>query len=92
MDVKHGALKARFHQAFRPTSAAAEKMTKSASAIFPWMVGDEQAAIDLSRALLDEGFLAAAIRYPTVAKGAARLRITGEYRIYSKRRHPFKLS
>ena len=40
------------------------------------MVGDEQAAIDLSRGLQAEGFLVPAIRYPTVAKGAARLRIT----------------
>jgi 7-keto-8-aminopelargonate synthetase-like enzyme len=48
----------------------------SSSAIFPWMVGDEQAAMDLSRALINDGFLVPAIRYPTVAKGAARLRIT----------------
>jgi 8-amino-7-oxononanoate synthase len=47
-----------------------------ASAIFPWMVGEERAAIDLSRALQKEGFLVPAIRYPTVAKGSARLRIT----------------
>jgi 8-amino-7-oxononanoate synthase len=47
-----------------------------ASAIFPWIVGDEQSAIDLSRALQKEGFLVPAIRYPTVAKGSARLRIT----------------
>jgi 7-keto-8-aminopelargonate synthetase-like enzyme len=40
------------------------------------MVGDEQAAIDLSRNLQREGFLVPAIRYPTVAKQAARLRIT----------------
>jgi glycine C-acetyltransferase/8-amino-7-oxononanoate synthase len=48
----------------------------SGSAIFPWMVGDEQAALDLAAALMNEGFLVPAIRYPTVAKGAARLRIT----------------
>jgi 8-amino-7-oxononanoate synthase len=48
----------------------------SSSAIFPWIVGDEQAALDLSRALINEGFLVPAIRYPTVAKGSARLRIT----------------
>jgi 8-amino-7-oxononanoate synthase len=47
-----------------------------ASAIFPWIVGDEQGAIDLSRALQSEGFLVPAVRYPTVAKGSARLRIT----------------
>ena len=46
------------------------------SAIHPLHVGDEQAAIDLSRSLQAEGFLVPAIRYPTVAKGAARLRIT----------------
>lgn len=46
------------------------------SAIHPLIVGDEAAAVDLSRSLQAEGFLAPAIRYPTVAKGAARLRIT----------------
>ena len=46
------------------------------SAIFPLLVGDEHAALDLAAALKDEGFLVPAIRYPTVAKGSARLRIT----------------
>jgi 8-amino-7-oxononanoate synthase len=53
-----------------------EEKARPASAIFPWIVGDEQAAMDLSRALQAEGFLAPAVRYPTVAKGSARLRIT----------------
>jgi 7-keto-8-aminopelargonate synthetase-like enzyme len=48
----------------------------TSSAIFPWVVGDEQAALDLASALQSEGFLVPAIRYPTVAKGSARLRIT----------------
>jgi len=48
----------------------------SGSAIIPWIVDDEQRALDLARALQEEGFLVPAIRYPTVAKGAARLRIT----------------
>ncbi len=48
----------------------------AASAIFPWIVGDEQAAIDLASALQTEGFFVPAIRYPTVAKGSARLRVT----------------
>ena len=47
-----------------------------ASAILPWIVGDEQAALDLSARLADAGFLTPAIRYPTVARGAARLRLT----------------
>jgi len=46
------------------------------SAIFPLLVGDEHAALDLAAALKTEGFLVPAIRYPTVAKGSARLRIT----------------
>ena len=48
----------------------------SRSAIFPWVIGNEQAALDFASALQSEGFLVPAIRYPTVAKGAARLRIT----------------
>lgn len=50
--------------------------SSSGSAVHPWMVGDEQDAIDLARSLQTEGFLVPAIRYPTVAKGSARLRIT----------------
>ncbi len=46
------------------------------AAIIPWMVGDERRALDFARALQQEGFFVPAIRYPTVAKGAARLRIT----------------
>ncbi|HJX25770.1 MAG TPA: aminotransferase class I/II-fold pyridoxal phosphate-dependent enzyme, partial [Chthoniobacterales bacterium] len=55
---------------------AAKSTGAAGSAIFPWIVGDEQAAIDLSRGLQTEGFFVPAIRYPTVAKGSARLRIT----------------
>jgi 8-amino-7-oxononanoate synthase len=55
---------------------AAKSAAAGGSAIFPWIVGDEQAAIDLSSGLQAEGFFVPAIRYPTVAKGSARLRIT----------------
>ncbi len=47
----------------------------ASSAIFPWIMGDEQAALKLAAALQKKGFLVPAIRYPTVAKGVARLRI-----------------
>ncbi len=57
-------------------SPADPAITESGSAIHPIIVGEEQAAIDLSRALRAEGLLVPAIRYPTVARGAARLRIT----------------
>jgi len=46
------------------------------SAIFPVVVGGEELAVDASRRLFGEGFLVPAIRYPTVARGSARLRIT----------------
>lgn len=49
---------------------------KPGAAIIPWMVGDERRALDLARTLQQENFFVPAIRYPTVAKGAARLRIT----------------
>ena len=49
---------------------------ESASAIFPVIIGNESRAMELSRRLLDKGFLVPAIRYPTVARGSARLRVT----------------
>jgi 8-amino-7-oxononanoate synthase len=55
---------------------AGEPFGRPGAAIIPWLVGDEQHALDLAHALQQEGFLVPAIRYPTVAKGAARLRIT----------------
>lgn len=49
---------------------------KSGGAIIPWLIGDEREAVNLSRALHEEGFIVPAIRFPTVPRGAARLRIT----------------
>ena len=45
------------------------------SAIVPIPVGDERRAMAISAALEREGILVPAIRYPTVARGAARLRV-----------------
>jgi 8-amino-7-oxononanoate synthase len=59
-----------------PMNATNTTGTSASSAIFPWIVGNEQAALNLASALQNEGFLVPAIRYPTVAKGSARLRIT----------------
>jgi glycine C-acetyltransferase/8-amino-7-oxononanoate synthase len=47
-----------------------------ASAILPVLIGKESAAVETSARLLNEGFLVPAIRFPTVAKGSARLRVT----------------
>jgi 8-amino-7-oxononanoate synthase len=61
----------------RPTlNAQRSTPNEASSAIFPLIVGDEKAALNLASALQREGFLVPAIRYPTVAKGSARLRIT----------------
>jgi len=46
------------------------------SAIMPLVLGDEARAVECSRQLFERGFFAPAIRYPTVPRGAARLRLT----------------
>ena len=47
----------------------------SPTAIIPIIIGDEATALQVADELLANGVLAPAIRYPTVAKGTARLRI-----------------
>lgn len=47
---------------------------ESPTAIVPIVVGDEAAALKVADELLQQGCLIPAIRYPTVAKGTARLR------------------
>jgi 7-keto-8-aminopelargonate synthetase-like enzyme len=46
------------------------------SAILPVILGDETAAVAVATKLREQGFFVPAIRYPTVARGSARLRIT----------------
>jgi len=48
---------------------------KTESAIVPIVVGDERRAVEISAGLEADGFIVSAIRHPTVAKGAARLRV-----------------
>ena len=50
--------------------------TENLAPIFPLLVGDETEAVRISEALLERGILIPAIRYPTVARGKARLRLT----------------
>ena len=57
-------------------SAAIEQIQSTQSPILPLIVGSSQDALDLSSQLYDEGFLIPAIRYPTVPRNEARLRIT----------------
>ncbi len=46
------------------------------SAILPIQIGDERKALAFSALLREQGLLIPAIRYPTVARGEARLRLT----------------
>ncbi len=46
------------------------------SAIIPYIIGDNEAALAASSDLHSRGFLVPAIRYPTVPRGTARLRVT----------------
>lgn len=48
----------------------------AASAIVPRIVGDEAAAVAAAESLLTAGLWVPAVRYPTVARGQARLRIS----------------
>ena len=49
---------------------------KLQSAIIPIILGEAKAAVEAAQVLADKGFLVPAIRYPTVARDAARLRVT----------------
>ena len=46
------------------------------SPILPLIVGEETEAVSISNVLRERGLFVPAIRYPTVARGTARLRIT----------------
>jgi len=52
------------------------KLPAVTGAILPIMVGEEKATVAVSQRLLEAGILVPAIRYPTVARGKARLRLT----------------
>ena len=49
---------------------------KVQSAIIPIVLGDSEAAVEAAQRLMEKGFFVPAIRYPTVPRDAARLRVT----------------
>ena len=60
-------------------SAMKEKPARNrgpSSAIIPLLIGDEQEALMAAALLRERGIFIPAIRYPTVARGQARLRVT----------------
>lgn len=61
-----------FCQCLRKSGIAADSKT----AIIPIVIGDEKKAMEISKELFAQGYYISAIRYPTVKKGSARLRVT----------------
>ena len=59
----------------RKGTPLAERRDKTA-AIIPVMIGDEARAMDIARRLREQGVFIPAIRFPSVARGQARLRLT----------------
>jgi len=57
---------------FRPESTDSRFL----SAIMPVIIGDETKAVELAATLLEQNIYVPAIRYPTVARNQARLRVT----------------
>ncbi len=49
---------------------------KVQSAIFPLIIGSAERAVQAARALAEKGFFVPSIRYPTVPRDSARLRVT----------------
>ncbi len=57
-------------------AASGGTITAPESLIMPMIIGDEAKAMELAAKLRAQNIFVPAIRYPTVARGAARLRIT----------------
>lgn len=73
---KHGdALRSTLHENVRQMMPILSNINAQA-AILPLILGAEAAAMGASHSLTNAGFLVPCIRYPTVARGSARLRLT----------------
>ncbi len=60
----------------RLLSTLDSQLPTNKSAIIPLMIGDETKAVEVAAALRGQGIFIPAIRYPTVARRKARLRLT----------------
>ncbi len=63
---------------------AGRPLGKGGTHIVPVLVGGEEKAVGFSAMLRDEGVLARAVRYPTVARGAARVRVSVTARLSAR--------
>jgi 8-amino-7-oxononanoate synthase len=80
VDAKEGdALRSRLESNVRllgeSLTPAPRRLPGAVSPIFPLIIGDEQPTVRLAEVLSAAGFFTPAIRYPSVARGSARLRI-----------------
>jgi 8-amino-7-oxononanoate synthase len=66
----------RRNQLWSNVAAVARHVECQGGAIIPMLIGDEGKAMQMADALLGEGVFIPAVRYPTVARGQARLRLT----------------
>jgi len=57
-------------------TALSRHLETEGGAIIPMMIGDEGKAMQIAGALFNQGIFIPAIRFPTVARGQARLRLT----------------
>jgi 8-amino-7-oxononanoate synthase len=78
---------AEFHSEFKPERSGSSRQAETAgnlgpqkrlsySAIIPVIIGDEAKAVEAAAHLRNQGIFIPAVRYPTVARGTARLRLT----------------
>lgn len=66
----------RLHESVRQLRECVLGYNTASAAIIPLILGAEAKAVATSQALECQGYLVPCIRYPTVARGSARLRIT----------------
>ena len=74
--MRRSQLWARVDQVKNGLIAAGYVLPPVRSAIIPLLIGDENSAVEAAAALQEQGVFLPAIRYPTVARGQARLRLT----------------
>jgi len=74
--MRRNQLWARVDQVKNGLIAAGFVLPPVRSAIIPLMIGEETRAVEAAAALREQGVFIPAIRYPTVGRGQARLRLT----------------
>lgn len=75
-EQRRAALRARINQLREILGREGWSLPLVHGPILPVILGDEIAALEAAARLRDAGFLVPAVRYPTVARGTARLRVT----------------